>query len=320
MTDSVHDRRLLGVLAVYAIVVFSGLKSFALWDQVRLLLDASPGAMMLQAHPHALRFLVVQPAVMAYRLGINPDPAWTLCCFLLVIATALLCARAASLKGPGHLIASDKVAWPLYEKTAWPLYEEALRAPALAVLGAVSLFMNGRLIPAFAGVALALAILAERRAGVARWTWVPGLLIALLLASVSSGTLAIAVAACVLAWLAAPGTSRWLGAGIAGIGAALVAGGAWKALTFFKGDVLAALAHGPGAFLAPLGTAAGGVILVLLGLVLAWAIGREPSRRPMRLVVLAAVAAGLFGWSTLAVGLVPALVVVLAWAAPAEPA
>ena len=142
----------------------------------------------------------------------------------------------------------------------------------------------------------------------------------MLLASVSSGTLAIAVAACVLAWLAAPGTSRWLGAGIAGIGAALVAGGAWKALTFFKGDVLAALAHGPGAFLAPLGTAAGGVILVLLGLVLAWAIGREPSRRPMRLVVLAAVAAGLFGWSTLAVGLVPALVVVLAWAAPAEPA
>ena len=37
-----HDRQLLGVLAVYAVVVFSGLKSFALWDQVRLLLDAVP--------------------------------------------------------------------------------------------------------------------------------------------------------------------------------------------------------------------------------------------------------------------------------------
>ena len=313
-----HDRQLLGVMAVYAVVVFSGLKSFALWDQVRLLLDASPLAMILQGHPHTLRFLVVQPAVMADRLGIDPDPAWTLCCFLLVVATALLCARAAALikgpliKGTGHLIASDMVACPLCG-------EVALRAPALAALGSVSLFMNGRLIPAFAGVALALAILAERRAGIARWTWVPGLLVALLLASVSSGTLAVAVAACVLAWLAAPGTSRWLGALVAGLGALLVAAGAWKALVFFKGDLLAALAHGPGAFLAPLGAAAGGVILVLLGLGLVWALGREPSRRPVRLVVLAAAAAGLFGWSTLAVGLVPALVVLLAWAAP-EPA
>lgn len=298
MPSSTRDPRLLTVLGVYALVVFSGLKSFALWDQVRLQLDADPLALLVQGHAHALRFLVVQPAVMAARLGVDPDPLWSLCCVLLVLATALLVARTAAL---------------------WTRTDEVrLRAPALASLAAVSLFMNGRLIPAFAGVALALAVLAERRAGEIRWTWAPALVLALLLASVSSGTLAVTVVAAVLAWLAGPVTSRWLGAGIAVVGMGLVAAGAWKAMEFFHWDFLAAMSHGPGGLVAVHGVTVTAVtVALLLGAVGTWAwVG---ATRPIRLVVLAAVGIGLLGWSTLAVGLVPALVLLLVWAGTEQP-
>ena len=300
--DPDHRTAFLALATLYAVVVLSGLKTFALWDQVRLLLDADPLAVLFQLHPHGLRLLVVQPAAALARLGVDPDPAWSLCCLLLILAAALLCARAAALL------------------CAAPAQEARFRTPALAMLAAISLGMNGRLIPAFAGLALAVAVLAEMRAGVARWTWFPGLGLALVLSSVSSGTLAVTAVAAITALFLAP-MIRPTRSGLLVVAAAslvltvgaglVVKAGADKALAYFQGDVLAVLAHGPGGLVHP--ALALGALLPLGAA--AWWLGR-PALRPVRVIAWAAAAMGLFGWSTLAVGFIPGLGLLLAWSQP----
>ncbi len=276
-------------LGIYAAVLALGLKRFLVWDQIQVLEGSSSWEMLSTHHPHALRWLLMQPAQVFGLGGWDPHVAFTAWCFVLVWVTVRLLARA------GALAVGD------------PAREAALRVWILLPLALATLAMNGRLIPAFAGLALLACLHVERAAGVPRhWAWhLAGQGVGLLLTAVSSGTFAVGAVACIVSW--AVGLRWWWTA----VGALAVGGLSLaflgKALRFFDGDPLRVLDHGAGALLAARGPAVaiGGCAAVAIGSLLwAWR-GRFPAPYGLHLrVPLAACATlGLLGWSTLAVGL-----------------
>lgn len=276
-------------LGIYAAVLALGLKRFLVWDQVQVLEGSGWWEMFSTLHPHALRWLLMQPAQAFGLGGWDPHVAFTAWCFVLVWATARLLARA------GSLAAGD------------PPREAPLRVWILLPLALATLAMNGRLIPAFAGLALLACLHVERAAGIPRhWAWhLAGQGVGLLLTAVSSGTFAVGAVACIVSW--AVGLRWWwTTAGAIAVGGLSLAF-LGKALRFFDGDPLRVLDHGAGALLAAHGPAValGGCAVAAAGSILwAWR-WPFPAAHGLHLrVPLAACATlGLLGWSTMAVGL-----------------
>jgi hypothetical protein len=295
-------------LGLYALILALGLKQFLIWDQILELEDTPPGEIFGSLHPHAFRWLLMQPVMVLAKAGLNPHLIFTGECFVLIWATSLLLARAGS-----RIVGRS---------------ESALRIWVFLPLTLVTLTMNGRLIPAFFGLALLLALHLELAAGeVRRLGWlVAGQLVGLLAMSVASGTFAVGAVACAGAWgwlLAVrwrePATRRILlplaalaGVAVAGLAIALFR----KAARFFGDDPLQVLNHGAGALLLGHGRVAtlGGVaaiVLVAVVLVAAIRLPAGPNGWQVRLPVAASLVFGLFGWSTL-VACLPAVVLLAA--------
>ena len=282
-------------LLLYGAALAFGLKRFVVWDQIQQLEGAGWWEVLSTFHPHALRWLVMQPAQAFARGGWDPHVAFTAWCFVLLWMTTVLLARAAA--------RCSQVPLP------------ALRVWIFLPLALATLGMNGRLIPAFAGLALIIYLHVELATGVRRhWGWhILGEALGLLLLSVSSGTAAVGAVACLVAWAI---RVRWwwtaLGAVIVGGASVAMLG---KVLRFFQGEPLRVLDHGAGAMLAAHGPWVAGVgclTIMTLAAVGAW---RCPWPTPagwcFRVPLAAALVFGLLGWSTLAMGL-PILVSLVA--------
>ncbi len=286
-------------LLLYGAALACGLKRFLVWDQIQQLEGAGWWEVFSTLHPHALRWLVMQPAQVFALGGWDPHAAFTAWCFVLVWLTSELLARAAACCSRAPL--------------------PALRVWIFLPLALATLGMNGRLIPAFAGLALIICLHAELATGARRhWAWhISGEALGLLLLSVSSGTAAVGAVACLVAWA---NRVRWwwtaLGALLVG-GVSLAMLG--KVVRFFQGEPLRILDHGAGALLAAQGpwVAASGCLLIsAAAAVFAW---RCPWPTPagwcFRVPLAAAVVFGLLGWSTLAIGLPVTVALAAMWLA-----
>lgn len=292
----------------YAVVLGLGLKRFLVWDQITTLEGAGAWSMLASGHPHTVRWLVMQPA-MAWGQW-DPHQAFTVLCFAYIVSTAVLLARAgARCAGQGE--------------------SAALRVWIFIPLALLSLTMNGRLVPAFFGVALLLVLHVERAAGVPRhWAWLlAGQGVGLVCCAVSSGSFVVGALAVVWSWCTAlaavrhnPQTRRRLVIGVtvavAGLGGASVMLFN-KALRFFNHAPLAVLDHGLGGYLLPYGsaiTAAGVGLWIALSTLWWW---RWPTPRAygsqVRVVIWASLVFGLLGYATL-VTAVPAVILLLALA------
>ena len=293
-------------LGIYAVALALGLKRFLVWDQILVLEGAGVWPVFSSLHPHAFRWLVMQPALAFGNADIPPDAAFTVICFGLVWATTVLLARAGSLAA-GKVVA-ERVA-----------RESSVRVWLFLPLALATLTMNGRLIPAFAGLALLTALHVDQAAGIRRhlgWL-ITGQLVGLLLMSVSSGTFAVGIATVAWSWLTMIGP-RWsdpairrvllplaiaLGAGVGVVGLAL----AWKAVGFFHGHAMEVLDHGLGGQFARFGVVPaiiGCFATIAAAILFAWR-GRFPAPygSHLRVPIAASLVLGLIGYATLTTAL-----------------
>ena len=286
---------------IYAVALALGLKRFLVWDQILVLEGAGIWPVFSSLHPHAFRWLVMQPALTFGNAGISPDAAFTVICFALVWTTTVLLARAGALVGQ------------------CAARESALRIWLFLPLALATLTMNGRLIPAFAGLALLTALHVDQALGLRRHlAWViVGQLIGLLLMSVSSGTFTVGAVAVAWSWLSllAP---RWndpvmrrrvlpvliiLGLCLGAVGLAL----ARKAIGFFHGHALAVLDHGLGGQFARFGAApafAGCLVTIAVATLWAWRWKFSAVHGShLRVPIAASLIVGLVGYATLTTAL-----------------
>lgn len=293
----------------YAVALALGLKRFLVWDQITVLEGSGAWSMLASGHPHTLRWLLLQPA-MAFGSW-DPHLAFTVMCFFCLVGTTLLLARA-GVRLTSHL-----------------LDEAALRVWIFLPLALLSLTMNGRLVPAFFGVALLLALHVERAAGVRRhWAWLlAGQALGLLCCAVSSGSFAVGAMAVGWSWCTALAAVRHDPARrvplLLCVGFALLLLGGMsallfgKALRFFHDDPLAVLSHGLGAHLLSYSSTVA-VVGVLLWTVLAtvwWWRWPWPAAHGshLRVAIWASLVFGLFGYATLVTAL-PAVLLLVALA------
>ncbi len=286
-------------LGIYAVILALGLKRFLVWDQILVLEDDNVWALFSALHPHALRWLVMQPTL---AFGpVAPDAVFTVICWFLIWATTVLLARVGALAA------------------AIPGRESALRIWLLLPLALATLIMNGRVIPAFAGLALLTAIHVEHAAGRPRklaWILV-GQAVGLLLMVVTSGTFAVGVIVVLISltgilrpYWREPRTRRLLVPLLVGSG--LLLGGVCfilvrKVVTFFHNNPLSVLEHGLGGQFLCLGTApalAACLLTVVAAGLWAW---RWPQPRyyglHLRVPIAASVVLGLVGYATLTTAL-----------------
>lgn len=287
-------------------LALAGLKSFDLTYQAWDLWweGETPVSAFLQGHPHAMRYVVYYPIfVAAVTADIPVDTAFGLVC---VVVFCIL------------TFAMSGIEQTFQRATAWrPLAYSS-------VFLALAIVMNGRLLFAFCGFAL--VILAFRWADREGWNarTPAALSIGLLFTSVSSGTLAVAAIYCVIAaghMLTSPKKSSDLVAMALTLAIllALFSSTLWigffKNVDYFGGGIqgfIGMLDHGMGRVFLKLGT----VGIALSGLVVVGGLAASAHllralNADYRLVFLAVIPAaigGLFGISTLAVGLVPLLV------------
>lgn len=314
-------------LGLYAVALALGLKRFVVWDQILVLEGAGIWPLFTSLHPHAFRWLVMQPALAFGNAGISPDAAFTVICFCLVWTTAVLLARAGALAagsmpaGAGHTGFGS----PGFGSTSFSSREQALRVWLFLPLALSTLTMNGRLIPAFAGLALLTALHVDHAVSLHHPStnrrhlgWLmSGQVVGLLLMSVSSGTFAVGVVAVAWSWLSLL-ASRWsdpalrrvllpvviaLGAAMGAMCLAL----AWKAIGFFHGHPLAVLDHGLGGQFARYGVMpaiAGCITTVSVAGIWAWRWHfPAPHGSHLRVPIAASLVLGLVGYATLTTAL-----------------
>lgn len=288
-------------LGIYAVALALGTKRFLVWDQILVLEGAGVWPVFSSLHPHAFRWLVMQPALAFGNADIPPDAAFTVICFVLVWATTALLARAGSL-------AAGNVA-----------RESSVRVWLFLPLALATLTMNGRLIPAFAGLALLTALHVDQAAGIRRhlgWL-IGGQLLGLLLMSVTSGTFAVGVVAVAWSWFGVlaprwsdPAIRRVLLPAVIVLGAAMGAvclALAWKVIGFFHGHALAVLDHGLGGQFARFGTLpaiAGCLTTLSIACLWAWRCRfPTPHGAHLRVPIAASLVLGLVGYATLTTAL-----------------
>jgi hypothetical protein len=296
-----------GVVLAYAGLIISGAKRFVLWQQITDLWGASPWEAIAQGHFHAPRLLLMQPVLWLAKRGVDQDLAFSLMALACLVGAAWALARCvdATTWRPWRLVTFLGVALP-------------------------ALTMGGRVVPAFAG--LALVLLAARRGQT--WQVAAGALAGIWLASVSSGTLAVVVAiVVVLMALAVPtlirGRWAWMALpalGLCAVGLiAVVAAYADKALATFDHNGWQLLTQGSGTVVLAIRERAGSsatVILMLMGFLWStWWCQRGATStaalratRLERAALLIPVWIGLTGYNSFALVIPPALVMTVLWA------
>lgn len=299
-----------GIVAVFAaamfIMVLSGAKTFELSYQAWDLWQGgdTPITAFAKFNPHAMRFVVYYPIFLLSQISALPvDMVFSLLCVLLLVG---LCVTMNAIDA-----ALGTRSW--IRTLIYPL-----------VFFGLALVMNGRLIFAFAGLALiilAFTDCASRHAwSVRNFLFLLG---GLLLMSVSSGTLSVgalfAILACGL--ILARGDSLLARAKLGLFASVLITiaafsisltVGALQNLEYFGGGtsgLVAMLDHGLGRFFlrfGTLGVASVGVIAFCAATLSLGAAWRLPIRSALLVLALLPVAlGGLYGISTLAVGIVP---------------
>jgi len=296
----------------YAIGIASGMVAFSMWTQILDLLAAGATLTTIDfaTHSHALRFTLMWPVIqLAAITGAPVDTVFSWVVGAVVLLTAHLVDRTRS------LVVDEAWRWHLG------------RAGTFLLFVGLSLFMNGRLSFAFLGMALLLYVLVrrglQRASNLRTVVWFP---LVLLLASVSSGTFTVALGT-MLAWVVTLLLARYPSVRLRdAVLLAPVAAGALalsplmqlyvlKNVDFYGGGIQGffnMLNHGPGEFISVLGPeiitplALSG--LLLGGFVVAVVLTRRPAIAPPTVSVVVAAAVGVFGYSTLLMGL-PGLVV-----------
>ena len=161
----------------YVACTFLGVIQFSLWDQVADLWTAQVDIFGALDHAHGLRYLLVYPVyIISDWVGIDPDLAYSVAAGMMTLGTAHLVAATI-----GRLRGSEHQTWGV-----------TLVVGALFIT--VSLFMNGRIVPAMLGISLLLHLLVKWEIQTPRWSSaIAQILFAFLLVSVSSGTFIVAL-------------------------------------------------------------------------------------------------------------------------------
>lgn len=171
---------LFGCLGVMLLLVASGIKHFTLngqaWDMWRDF-GYDPLRALLIGHPHGLRYLVYYPVfALAGAFGAAPDFVFSFTCVFAVFALAYF---------------ADRVLFDLWGHKGHIFHRDIITI----ALFSLSLLMNGRLIFAFLGYMLVIFVavnwFGRRHWGVKHFAF---LVFACILTGVSSGTLVIAMA------------------------------------------------------------------------------------------------------------------------------
>ena len=263
-------------VVAYATLIVMGGKRFLLWPQITDLWGASVWEAVIHLHPHAPRLFLMQPVLWLAKHGVDRDLAFSGMCVLCLVVGAFLIAKAA-----GTALSKDF---------------GPLRLPAFIGLALLALTMGGRMIPAFTAVAVLLAV--HRRPPSLAWN-LAAHAAALLLASVSSGSISVIIVLVLLSGLSSIvnnwGTQdpwwRWIsGTAFAVLVLTLLAVVmvyADKALRSFDGDVWALFTQGWGTAILGIRERAGSgpTIILLLGGILwvawwTWCGGRTAYIRP----------------------------------------
>lgn len=299
------------VWLAFMALVATGVKQFDMNVQGRAmwLQGFDPFEGLAIGHPHALRYLLYWPVFkVADAIGAPADRLFTP-----VSAGALL----------GLLLVMVRCEFLLSN------YQGRVSAPRglgyAVILIVLAFLMNGRLVFAFAGYALMIYAVLDFVIN-QRWSWshVPAAVFGVFLTSVSSGTIAVSMLFLVLvavpaAGLRTPAATRFCGSIILIllIFTPQVALGVDKNLRFFGGGfegAVSMLKHGAGVIFLRFGIlgllclsvlAAGGLATLW------WLHGRLSARLyALTLAIAPAAIGGLFGFSTMAMGIIPILLVV----------
>lgn len=315
IAQSLPGRRLASVLTitiwiVFTIVVLSGAKQFTLWSQVVYLYrhGADPAQLLVQMHPHFLRYLLVYPIFeSAAAMRVSADGIFSIVCLFGLFAVFL------AVRTLDRLLSHSPSNWA---NLCWSL-----------LLCGLAAAMNGRGVLAFLGYALLLVSLVpvfdDDRP---RWWLFASLPAAMLFCSVSSGVLAVAfmfiVVACTITALRHKEVYLPANTALLLVSAAATLVLCWKFLivgveknlVFFGGGIdglWEMLAHGAGKILTlvnPLTLAPLALVVIAAGFIAIWA-GRAfaPAVVICGAAGLIAVAGGVFGFTTLTIVVVPAL-------------
>lgn len=311
------------LIALFLAAILVGLKRFEVWDQITALENAETSDLLLSPggiHPHALRFMLMMPVVLAARwLSIDQDFLFSLVCWAAITGTAAM---------------SSKILGAL--RTGLPTPWHRHFAPPYLFLTAIALAMHGRIILSFTGLTLLVLsqvqwqgelLTSHRKLGI-RIFW------GFLLTSVSSGTLMVAALFTIAFILWMPLSTlpriRRRNFPLMGLGLLLIAGaspllfiGVKKNLQFFGGGsngLVHMLNHGPGKLLLALGReslllasgiAITGLGIGLIALAAATYLYRHQARvAPVWVALGCSMSVGVFGFSTLLSGL-PALFILI---------
>ena len=301
-----------GMIAVYVMAAAAGLLGFSLWGQILELVGmrATPAELIASGNVHALRFLVVFPFLwMSVTFGLPQDGPFAVGVALAIVGSSWFVARSVTLVLTGETRQLRFVWFPIL----------------LLMLG-LSLAMNGRIAFSFLGYAILTHLMVLFQAGRIRSSlpFVLGVFPCLLLLSVSTGTFLVGVGSLAVFALAQPVWRRrgvlerrtvvlfGVILGVLGLLMPIVGQAVTKNIEFYGGGlrgVVRMLQHGAGRVLPDDLLVLGvltcvGVVMACLALDLAKT--RIQSSRLDACLWMAmafAFAGGLFGFSTMMVGL-----------------
>jgi len=306
----------------YVAGVATGVVAFTMWSQI---IDLIKGGATLTSidfttQAHALRFTLMWPVIQFSALtGAELDWVFSWVVAAVVLLTAHLVDRTRG------LVVDEVWRW------------HAGRAVSFGVFVGLSLFMNGRLSFAFLGMALLLYVLMRRGLGRASnlrtVVWFP---LVLWLTSVSSGTFTVALGT-MMVWAVTLLFTRYPSVRLrdAVLLAPLAAGALAlspvmllyirKNVDYYGGGIegfFNMLNHGPGMVIATVGpeivTPLAIIGLLLGGFLVAVVLTRNRAIAPPTVAVVVSMAVGVFGFSTLLMGLPGLVVLAGAWLTPAQ--
>lgn len=300
----------------YMAATLVGAIDFSLWNQVQVLWDSQATIRDILLHPHGLRYILTLPIFTISNLtGWPVDWVFSQSIAALVIGTGIILAKTLRCLHQGE-DTKDRGGVLLATTTFFII---------------LSLFMNGRIVPAIFGVALLLHTLVVWEVGERRWFRTLAIvLLCLFMASVSSGTF-IVVLTTFYGWIAIKvfvtpratvqdkATRIVLLTAFLGFVAVipLLRVLVEKNVGFF-GDglegVMEMMNHGLGALLISAETFVWGSIVVILAVATIGFLLMSFAFKPARLPAYAAsvgVAGGIFGYSTLVAAVPPLVLLVI---------
>ena len=281
----------------------SPVHEFHLWPQVTFLRGSTPDFGALLTHAHLLRYLLVFPIFwLADEIGVDFDAIYRAFAFVLLFFISRNCSKIADFYNFGNVV--------------FTAFFFAL------TFSLVSVFMNGRIIFAFCGFSYLLAQIHRWEDGlIGNFKVFTGLLISLFLCSVSTGTFLLCII-CIMVWLPfvfhrrKGSLSLYITTFLFAI-SPLISFYILKNVTFYGGGfegLINMLNHGAGVVLHDFSPVLVSLIVLNVAALTICTFGLLKKYKRYALITLflaASAFAGLFGFSTLTLGLIPLSVILL---------